>query len=263
LIRSHSQIQTIWTPSINTAGGANRLAFRTNPYSDQGETSTANHNLVLAISLDLNAPDPMVTVAISPSAATEDGSSHITYTFSRTGDTSRGLSVYCTMGGTATLSADYTRIAATPASKTLSFAAGAASATVTVNPKVDSRIEPDETVSLTLATGTGTGTGYSIATTAAVDDTILNDDTAINNQANSKRLSRGDGKACVEYGAATRQEISSPWNAPGATTPPASSTPRALIPTGTDNPPLAPTVSSHPRPGIWNPPFRWTPIGTA
>jgi hypothetical protein len=55
----------------------------------------------------------MVTVAISPSAATEDGISYITYTFSRTGDTSRGLSVYCTMGGTATLSADYTRIAAT------------------------------------------------------------------------------------------------------------------------------------------------------
>ena len=55
----------------------------------------------------------MVTVAISPSAATEDGSSYIIYTFSRTGDTSRGLSVYCTMGGTATLSADYTRIAAT------------------------------------------------------------------------------------------------------------------------------------------------------
>ena len=188
----------------------------------------------------------MVTVAISPSAATEDGSSHITYTFSRTGDTSRGLSVYCTMGGTATLSADYTRIAATPASKTVSFAAGAASATVTVNPKVDSRIEPDETVSLTLAlatgTGTGTGTGYSIATTAAVVGTILNDDTAVNNQGNTKLLSRGDGKACVEYGAATRQEISSPWNAPGATTPPASSTPRALIPTGTDNPPLAPTV---------------------
>ncbi len=122
----------------------------------------------------------------------------------------------------------------------MSFAAGAASATVTVNPKVDSRIEPDETVSLTLATGTGTG--YSIATTAAVVGTILNDDTAVNNQGNTKLLSRGDGKACVEYGAATRQEISSPWNAPGATTPPASSTPRALIPTGTDNPPLAPTV---------------------
>jgi hypothetical protein len=83
-----------------------------------------------------------------------------------------------------------------------------------------------------------------------VDDTILNDDTAINNQANSKRLSRGDGKAFVEYGAGTRQEIISPWNAPGATTPPASSTPRASIPTGTGNPPVAPTVSTHPQPGI-------------
>jgi len=33
-------------------------------------------------------------------------------------------------------------------------------------------------------------------------------------QGDTKLLSRGDGKAFVEYGAGTRQEISSPWNSP-------------------------------------------------
>ena len=128
----------------------------------------------------------------------------------------------------------------------MSFAAGAASLTVTVEPTAESEIEPDKTVALTLATGTG----YSIVSTATGVGAILNDNTANTNQGNTKLLSRGNGKAFVEYGAGTRQVITSPWNASGATTPPASSTPRASIPTGTGNPPVAPTVSTHPRPGF-------------
>jgi len=38
--------------------------------------------------------------------------------------------------------------------------------------------------------------------------------TTIETQGNTKLLSRGDDKAFVEYGAGTRQEISSPWNSP-------------------------------------------------
>jgi hypothetical protein len=76
------------------------------------------------------------------------------------------------VGGTATLGTDYTGIASTPATKTVSFAAGSATATVTVDPKTDTTIEANETVALTLAAGTG----YSIGTTAAVVGTITNDD---------------------------------------------------------------------------------------
>ena len=60
-----------------------------------------------------------------------------------------------TVGGTATLGTDYTGIAATPATKSVTFAAGSATATVTVDPTADTTIEPDETVALTLATGSG------------------------------------------------------------------------------------------------------------
>ncbi len=77
-----------------------------------------------------------------------------------------------TVSGTAILGTDYTGIAATPVIKTVSFAAGSATAIVTVDPTADTTIEPNETVELTLAEGTG----YSVGTTAEVVGTILNDD---------------------------------------------------------------------------------------
>jgi hypothetical protein len=84
------------------------------------------------------------------------------------------------VGGTATLGTDYTGIAATPATKSITFAAGSRTATVTVDPTADTTAEANETVTLQLTTGTG----YTIGTTAAVSGTIRNDDfigTAANN----------------------------------------------------------------------------------
>jgi hypothetical protein len=124
----------------------------------------------------LNDDSPVITLAVAPTAGvTEDGTANLIYTFSRTGSTTSSLTVNYTVGGTAMLGTDYTGIASTPATKTVSFAAGSATVTVTVDPTVDSMIEPDETVSLTLAAGTG----YSIGTTAAVVGTILNDDSPV------------------------------------------------------------------------------------
>jgi hypothetical protein len=76
------------------------------------------------------------------------------------------------VGGTATLGTDYTGIAAIPATKTVNFAAGSATATLAIDPTADTTIEADETVALTLVTGAG----YIIGTTAAVTGTITNDD---------------------------------------------------------------------------------------
>jgi hypothetical protein len=124
----------------------------------------------------LNDDLPVITLAVAPTTGTaEDGTANLIYTFSRTGPTTAALTVNYTVGGTATLGTDYTGIASTPATKTVSFAAGSATATVTVDPKVDTTIEADETVFLTLAAGTG----YSIGTTAAVVGTILNDDSPV------------------------------------------------------------------------------------
>ncbi|NCS76024.1 MAG: endo-1,3-1,4-beta-glycanase ExsH [Microcystis aeruginosa K13-07] len=110
-----------------------------------------------------------VTLAVSPSSVTEDGTQNLIYTFTRSGVTTNALTVNYTLGGTATLNTDYTR---TGTNNTVTFAAGSSTATVTVDPTADTTVENNETVALTLATGTG----YTIGATTPVTGTITNDD---------------------------------------------------------------------------------------
>ncbi len=110
-----------------------------------------------------------VTLAVSPSSVTEDGTANLVYTFTRTGVTTDALTVNYTLGGTATLNTDYTRTGTT---NTVTFAANSSTATVTVDPTADTTVESNETVALTLASGTG----YTVGTTTAVTGTITNDD---------------------------------------------------------------------------------------
>jgi ELWxxDGT repeat protein len=113
---------------------------------------------------------PTISMAVSPASVTEDGTTNLVYTFTRTGPTTSALTVNYTVGGTATLGTDYTGISATGTTKTITFAAGSATATLTVDPTADTTAESDETVILTLASGTG----YTIGTTTPVTGTITN-----------------------------------------------------------------------------------------
>ncbi|MCZ8189062.1 MAG: endo-1,3-1,4-beta-glycanase ExsH, partial [Microcystis sp. LE19-338.1B] len=115
---------------------------------------------------------PSITLAVSPASVTEDGTTNLIYTFTRSGLTTNPLTVNYTIGGTATLNTDYTR---TGTNNTVTFAAGSSTATVTVDPTADTTVESDETVALTLAAGTG----YTIGTTTPVTGTITNDDTSV------------------------------------------------------------------------------------
>ena len=115
---------------------------------------------------------PSISLAVSPSSVTEDGTTNLRYTFTRTGATSAPLTVNYTVGGTASLGVDYTGIAPTPGTKSITFAAGSATATVTVDPTADRNQEANETVALRLVSG---GT-YTLGTSSAVTGTILNDD---------------------------------------------------------------------------------------
>ncbi|WP_272481214.1 beta strand repeat-containing protein, partial [Microcystis aeruginosa] len=115
---------------------------------------------------------PSITLAVAPSSVTEDGTSNLVYTFTRSGSTTNSLTVNYTLGETATLNTDYTR---TGTNNTVTFAAGSATATVTVDPTADTTVEPDETVILTLASGTG----YTVGTTTPVTGTITNDDVTL------------------------------------------------------------------------------------
>lgn len=122
--------------------------------------------------------DPRITLAVSPASVTEDGSTNLLYTFTRsgTGDlTSAPLTVNYTVGGTTTLGLDYTGINPTGLNQSITFAAGSTTARLTVDPTADTEIEPNETVALTLVGGIG----YSIGTSTAVVGTITNDDPQI------------------------------------------------------------------------------------
>ncbi|WP_242046789.1 Calx-beta domain-containing protein [Calothrix parietina] len=124
--------------------------------------------------LTLDVPSS-ITLAVSPSSVLEDGTANLVYTFTRTGSTTNALTVNYNVAGTATLNTDYTQSGAasfTATTGTITFAAGASTATLTVNPTADTTFEANETVALTLATGTG----YTIGTTTAVTGTITNDD---------------------------------------------------------------------------------------
>nr|NCS00394.1 endo-1,3-1,4-beta-glycanase ExsH [Microcystis aeruginosa L311-01] len=112
---------------------------------------------------------PNITLAVSPASVTEDGTTNLVYTFTRSGSTTNALTVNYTLGGTATLNTDYTRTGTT---NTVTFAANSSTATVTVDPKTDTTVESNETIALTLASGTG----YTVGTTTAVTGTITNDD---------------------------------------------------------------------------------------
>ncbi len=127
---------------------------------------------IIDVSDFTNPSTSTVTLAVSPSSVTEDGTANMVYTFTRSGVTTNALTVNYTLGGTATLNTDYTRTGTT---NTVTFAAGSSTATVTVDPTPDTTVESNETVALTLATGTG----YTVGTTTAVTGTITNDDVTL------------------------------------------------------------------------------------
>jgi Ca2+-binding RTX toxin-like protein len=136
---------------------------------------------------------PNITLAVSPSNVTEDGTTNLVYTFTRTGVTTNALTVNYGITGTANTS-DYT--GATPGTgKTITFAAGSSTATLTIDPTADTIVESNETVALTLATGTG----YTIGTTTAVTGTITNDDFPSVTLAVSPSSVLEDGKANLIY----------------------------------------------------------------
>jgi len=112
---------------------------------------------------------PVVTVVATDATAGEPGSGQGsgTFTFARTGVTTDPLTVNFTVGGTATGGSDYTS-----SGTSVNFAAGSATATVTVNILDDTVVEGDETVVLTLASGSG----YTVGSPSSATVTIKDDD---------------------------------------------------------------------------------------
>ena len=131
--------------------------FGTYDYTSIGDTIFLSLNSTLGTSLyALNTTEAsgcIVNVSLNLASAAEDGANNLVYTFSRSGLVTSALTINYGIAGTADAS-DYTG-ATSGTGKMITFAAGSAMATLTIDPTADTIIEADETVSLTLAAGTG------------------------------------------------------------------------------------------------------------
>jgi hypothetical protein len=131
------------------------------------------------------ADNGTVSYAIAAGTASiaegNSGTTPLTFTATRSGDTGGASSVNYTIAGTATNVSDYNNIGgtsgATAATGTINFGAGETSKTITLDVLGDTLVEPDETIAVTLSSPTGPGSTPTI-TTATATTTITNDDVA-------------------------------------------------------------------------------------
>jgi hypothetical protein len=138
-------------------------------HSSTGATIGTSTAIGTILSDDL----PKISLSLNQSTVAEDGSNNLVYLFSRTGPTATPLTINYIVRGTAS-SDDY---ASLPAGniKSITIAANASSATLSIDPTADIIVEEDETVEISLSPTTF----YTIATPAAVVGRIINDDTSL------------------------------------------------------------------------------------
>ncbi len=97
--------------------------------------------------------DQTVSISVLPSSVLEDGPTNLDYTFTRTGFTVDSMTVFFSVGGTATFTTDYAQSGASFFNGTVGyvhFTFNQTSKVVTINPVADMTAEPDETVVLTI-----------------------------------------------------------------------------------------------------------------
>lgn len=115
----------------------------------------------------VNDDFPVASITVSPASVYEDGAPNLVYTVALSQPSPSALSIGFNVGGTATNGTDYATI-----NSPLVIAAGQTSGTITVNPRPDATVEPDETVVVSL----NAGSGYTVGTPNSATGTILNDD---------------------------------------------------------------------------------------
>jgi autotransporter-associated beta strand protein len=155
-----------------------------------GEYTIGTTNAVTGTILDQDTALNNISLAVAPQQVAEEGTTNFVYTFTRTGPTNEALRVDYDFGGTAEFGTDYIVTGANSLGSisstgvvtlnigTVNFAAGSDTATVIVDPTLDSISETDENVTLKLVasrsdTVTGGGRSYNITTPDAIGGTII------------------------------------------------------------------------------------------
>ncbi len=138
------------------------------------------HNPVLELPLfqdlgwTIGSTLPEVTIVATDNTATEQGPTTGTFTVSRTGSTAADLTVFYSVGGTATAGSDYVAL---PGSVVIPV--GQSSAPITVTPIDDLEVENDETVIATLTLNAAYIVGAQSSATVTITDNDVASDTVI------------------------------------------------------------------------------------
>ncbi len=119
--------------------------------------------------------NPVLTMTGPASPVAEDGAANLTYTFTLTPAPSGNVTVNFNVGGTASSSTDYSPSGSATfgASSGTIVVGNSGQAILTINPTVDTDLEPDETVIITPTSGTGYDLGASSATGIITNDDVL------------------------------------------------------------------------------------------
>ncbi|MFN4095165.1 MAG: putative Ig domain-containing protein [Sphingomonas sp.] len=181
------------TPSITgTATIQLRVTDASTGLGQYFELETLTINVIAA---------PTVSIAVSPASVSEDGATNLVYTVTRSAASASPLTVNLTTSGTATSGTDYTGGAAT-----VTIAANATTATMTIDPTPDGTVEANETVTLTVAAGTG----YTVSAPASATGTILNDDVPSASITVAPASTHENGAGNLVYTVALNQASASP-----------------------------------------------------
>ncbi len=127
---------------------------------------------------------PEITISVSPGSVTEDGAANLVYTFTRSGSTTAATTIAFRVTGSAVVADDYmVSGAASYDAKvgTVTFAAGSSTATVTIDPTADTKVELDETAWLSVLPDASNQVGAPSHVSGAItrDDTLQVSQTVI------------------------------------------------------------------------------------
>ena len=170
------------TKSITFPSGSNIATVTVSPVADNDFETDETIILTLlegtSYSLGTKSPVevtiindelPIITLAASHTEVEENNNNAINYLFTRSGPSTRELTVHYTVSGTAELGGDYTGIESSPIKKSITFKANSSTANVAIRPTADTLVESNESIIISIIAGTN----YEIGTKSGITVTIL------------------------------------------------------------------------------------------
>jgi subtilase family serine protease/alpha-tubulin suppressor-like RCC1 family protein len=180
----YSKSTTINLPSARGAGDY-QLLFRANPYGVQPEINRSNNDIALPLTItSATVSQPVISLEFAGGPrfdkVSEDGTAPLQVLVRRTGNTTLPLDVGFTIGGTASFGIDYSLRGISSlhgnGSGSISFAAGASIAIISITPDPETLDDTPSEGSETIALRLTAASNYSLEGAGLLTATIVDND---------------------------------------------------------------------------------------